>query len=46
MKRKEFERADRGPTFVGLYPRRTKTKKEKLESSQKKHKNRSWEGEM
>ena len=30
-------------TWVGFFPRRTKTKKEKVQSAERKHKNRSWE---
>lgn len=30
----------RGDTWVGMYPRRTKTKKEKLESIERKHKHK------
>lgn len=33
----------RGETWVGLYPRKTKTKKEKIESSERKHKNKNAE---
>ena len=34
----EEERKVRGNTWRGLYPRKTKTKKEKIESIEKKHK--------
>lgn len=30
--------SDRGETWVGYYTRKTKTKKEKIESSERKHK--------
>lgn len=40
--KKQKTKADRGPTFVGLAPIYEKTKRERIESRCRKHKNLRW----